>query len=174
MLIPDWVNHLCEQGRLFRISQSWPGLPEARCFIASEPVKNLILGHASNRQEESRAYELRAEIDSFIDGQTIYLRPEGETGTRAWMARLDPASDEVWEIRSLKPRPSLRVFGSIVALDVFVALTWAKRTDLHGRESEEWETAITEFREERNNYFGTAIALTGSYPDAYLSNARLI
>lgn len=174
MLIPDWVNSLCDAGSLFRIHQSWPGLPEVRCFFASESVRNLILGRTTNQQEAKRAYELRAEIDWFIDGRTFILRPDGAEGTRAWMARLYPSSDEIWEIRSMKPRPSIRIFGSIVALDMFVALTWAKRSGLRGRESEEWKTAITEYKRERANYFGTDQPISGSYPDAYLSNVRLI
>ena len=174
MLIPDWIDGLCDARILFRIRQSWPGLPEGRGFYATEIVKNLILGQTTNPQDSKRAYELRAEIDWFIDGRTISLRSDGEGGTNAWMARLDPSGDEVWEIRSMKPRPSLRIFGSIVALDVFVALTWSKRADLHKRESEQWETAIAEFKAERSNCFGSARPISGSYPDAYLSNVRLI
>lgn len=177
MLIPDWVNRLCDAGNLIRIHQSWPGLPEVRCFFASESVRNLILGQTTSQQEKqeaNRAHELRAEIDWFIDGRTFILRPDGERGTKAWMARLYPPGDEIWEIRSMKPRPSLRIFGSIVALDVFVALTWAKRSGLRGRESEEWKAAIAEYKRERTNYFGTSQPVSGSYPNAYLSNVRLI
>ena len=105
MLIPDWIIRLCDEERLFQIHQSWPGLPESRRLFASEAVKNLILGRAANKQEAERAYALRAEIDWFIDGKIIYLRPEGEDGTAALMARLNPSIDEIWEIRSLKPRP---------------------------------------------------------------------
>ncbi len=145
-----------------------------RPFYASETVRALILGPWNDHREEERAYDLRAEIDWFIDGKTIYVRPDSEEGTKAIFARLDPYADEVWTFRSLKPRPSLRIFGTFVEKNVFIALNWARRSDLGPRKSEEWIDAIGQFKIGWQNYFPSFDPLHGSYPDDYLSHARLI
>jgi hypothetical protein len=90
------------------------------------------------------------------------------------MARLNPPSEEVWEIRSLKPKPSLRIFGAFGQRDIFIALIWAKRTALGAAESEPWKEIIKQFKQEWRNYFNEFLPLAGSYPDDYISNARLI
>ena len=78
MFIEERINSLRASGRLFLIPQSWPGLPIERLFYASDSVKTLILGPWNDHNEEKRAYELRAEIDRFIDGKTIFVRAESE------------------------------------------------------------------------------------------------
>ncbi|HVN29243.1 MAG TPA: hypothetical protein VMT64_12180 [Candidatus Binataceae bacterium] len=90
------------------------------------------------------------------------------------MALLEPTSNEVWEIRSVDPKPSIRLFGSFVQKNHFVILTWAWRKELGGRYAKEWRAAIQEFKEEWETYFGRTRPISGSYPDAYLSNARVI
>ena len=59
-----------------------------------------------------------------------------------FMKLLDPKEDEVWEIRSRDPKPSLRVFGRFVAKDVFLATHKAWREDLGAYGSEEWAREI--------------------------------
>ena len=75
---------------------------------------------------------------------------------------------------SVDPKPSIRLFGSFVDKNRFVVLTWAWRKELGGRYAKEWRAAIQELREEWETYFGTDRPISGSYPDAYLSNARVI
>jgi hypothetical protein len=172
MFIEERINSLRASGRLFLIPQSWPGLPIERLFYASDSVKTLILGPLNDHNEEKRAYELRAEIDRFIDGKTIFVRAESEEGTKALLARLNPSADEVWELRSLKPKPSLRIFGTFVEKNSFVALHWAKRTVLGAGDSEEWADAIEQFKTIWQDWFHPFEPLHGSYPDDYLSHAR--
>ena len=117
---------------------------------------------------------LQADLDYFMDGHRIDLRPLESKDRFAYMALLEPSSNEVWEIRSIDPRPSIRLFGSFVSKDHFVALTWAWRKELGGRYAKEWRAAIQEFKEEWQGYFGNLLPLSGSYPDGYLTNARVI
>jgi hypothetical protein len=165
---------------LYRVPQSFPGLPEKRTIYCSAFVRNLATGVNADTEGKIRGRELRADFDYFIDGRKIYLRPLFSRDEPAHMALLEPPDIEVWEIRSIDPSPSLRVFGSFTRKDVFVALTWAARRDLGGQFSKEWRAAIQEFREEWEVYFGTIRPLAGSYDDVnhyehiYLSNARVI
>lgn len=46
------------------------------------------------------------------------------------MKPLDPTEDGVWEIRSRKPKPAVRVFGRFFACDHFIATHWAWRATL--------------------------------------------
>jgi hypothetical protein len=138
------------------------------------------MGLNANAQEKIRARELWADFDYFIDGHRIDLRSLFSLDEYAFMALLEPPEYEVWEIRSIDPVPSLRVFGSFVQRNIFVALTWAARKDLSWRYSNEWKVAIQEYKEEWETYFGVARPHAGSYADAnnyhepYLSNARVI
>jgi hypothetical protein len=174
MSLEDQIKGLCDSGILCLIQQSWPGLPMKRWFYAFETVKTLLLGPWNTQKEADRAMELRAEIDWFIDGKTIYVRPDCEEGTKALLARLHPASDEVWEFRSIKPKPSLRVFGTFARKNIFIASNWEYRTYLGAEDSEEWAEAITQFKSIWQNSFPSLDPLHGSYPNDYLSHARFI
>ena len=67
------------------------------------------------------------------------------------MARLEPARDEVWEIRVDDANPQLRVFGRFAKVDVFVALVGPiRRPDLRGPL---WDAAKRRCREEWANFF---------------------
>lgn len=165
---------------IYDVPQSFPGLQKRRTILCSGFIKNVLTGVNATAEEIMRGRELWANLDYFIDGHRIFLRPLFSTGEPAFMALLEPPPNEVWEIRSIDPSPSLRIFGSFISKDVFVALTWAARKDLQGRYSKEWRVAIQEFKEEWQVYFGNRLPLSGSYAnvnkyqDTYLSNARVI
>lgn len=57
------------------------------------------------------------------------------------MKQLLPPKYEHWELRSRKPKPSLRVFGRFAKPDVFVGTHVRKRADLKGMWSQEFEQA---------------------------------
>jgi hypothetical protein len=177
MSINDRIDELCASGKLIRVLQSWAGLPERRTFYASQSVSDLILGMSGGKGQsfKNRAYELRAEIDHFIDGKLITARPDNEMNKRGWLARLEPTPNEIWEIRSLTPKPSIRILGSIAKKNVFVGLTWAWRKDLGAKESPEWEETIDIFKAEWLLRFGTLRPMSsGDYPHDYLTNIRLV
>ena len=119
-------------------------------------------------------YGLRGQVDYFLDGQRLWVRPDGEEGTKAWFARLEPITDEVWEFRGLKPKPSARIFGTVPYKDCFVGLSWAIRKDLGDRRSAEWVAAIQDFKNTWFELFGDLphAHRNWCYPDDYLSNAR--
>jgi hypothetical protein len=63
-----------------------------------------------------------ATLDNFILGRELRIALEPDHH-HCDMARLDPARDEVWEIRVYDQKPQVRLFGSFAAKDTFVALT---------------------------------------------------
>jgi hypothetical protein len=87
------------------------------------------------------------------------------------MSRLDPDSDEIWEIRVRDPRPGIRIFGSFLSQDVFVALTAVPHECLSVED--DWVRAIKEYKTEWSRYFNSA-PFRGSYPHGYLTNAFIL
>lgn len=176
MSLLDEVNRLCsEPNGLYRVPRSLPeGLHQGRFIYGSGLIRTFLSGADLNKRLQMRVAELQADLDYFMDGRRIDLRPLGSIEEYAYMALLEPPTNEVWEIRSVDPKPSIRVFGSFIHRNHFVVLTWAWRKELGGRYAKEWRAAIQEFKEEWEIYFGSKRPISGRYPDAYLSNARVI
>jgi hypothetical protein len=55
------------------------------------------------------------------------------------MKWLDPQKFEHWEIKSRRPRPSLRIFGRFAKPNVFVGTHVVERTRLGAKWSLDWE-----------------------------------
>ncbi len=89
------------------------------------------------------------------------------------MAQLEPWTDEVWEIRSIDPKPSIRIFGSFTEKDAFVGLTWSFRKDLDGYGGPKWQRAIQIYKTEWRNFFDCA-PMSGEYPYDYLSETVVL
>jgi len=175
MLRQETIKRLTEENQLYLVPQSLPGLPMVREFYATKPVMDLLFAKLADKKLAGIGYGLRGQIDDFIDGKRLWVRPDGEEGTNAWLARLDPVVDEVWEFRALKPKPSVRIFGTVPYKDCFIGLNWAKRKELGDRYSEEWVIAIQYFKDKWLEFFGTPCQHEfWSYPNDYLSNARFI
>lgn len=178
MSILDEVNKRLDEGRLYSVPQKFrsPWYPPGRTIYATGSIKTLVSGIGTTSQEErDRVAELWADLDDFLSGDRMDLRPlDSSDNEFAKMALLEPSSDEVWEYRSVAPSPAFRIFGSFAAKDVFVALTWARRKDLGPKYSKEWRAAIQEFKEEWEINFGNVKPFSGSYPDDYFANARVI
>lgn len=111
----------------------------------------------------ARWSKLRADIDHFVGGGYVnsnLLKP------------LSPARHGVWTLRSVRPRPGLRVFGRFAAPDVFVATHVQERKLLEGKGSQEWEFAKLECEEEWRRLFGDRRPFIGErYTDYITDNA---
>jgi hypothetical protein len=107
-------------------------------------------------------------MDEFIDGVRLTLRSAPRKQSTCFMSQLEPASNEIWEIRCRDPKPGLRIFGSFVQRDIFVALTCAPHECL--MQEEDWNNAIQQYKMEWKKHFSQA-AFTGFYPHDYLTRA---
>jgi hypothetical protein len=74
--------------------------------------------------------QLEADIGHFIEGGYI---------TEDRLKQLEPHKFEHWTLRSLKPRPSFRVFGRFAKPDVFVGTHLVERKSLGAKWSTCWE-----------------------------------
>lgn len=113
----------------------------------------------------------RAVMESFVDGKWITIKSQPKS--RAEMGILCPHEDGVWEIRDVRPRPSLRTLDSFMEKDVFIALAPYERSELGAKKSEGWATALQNYKILWTALFdGHQPMSGGNYPDAYISRAR--
>lgn len=132
MLIDTEVRQAYKDGKLFpaRPIADWAGEP--RAFFMCRPLYDDVqAGKAgSDEKERQRWARLEAQMGSFVEGG--YVNDD-------FIKQLLPPKFEHWELRSRKPRPSLRVFGRFAAPDVFVGTHVVARINLGGMYSPEFE-----------------------------------
>lgn len=80
--------------------------------------------------EVGRWEKLEADISFFVEGGLI---------NRSLIKQLKPKKYEHWTLRSVRPRPSIRVFGRFGSPDLFIGTHAIERHALGGIWSLEWE-----------------------------------
>ena len=115
---------------------------ERTLFISSEINEEFDEETWQDLSISYRYAQLGADFDRYVTGDTI---PVGmapyNKGDNAFMARVSPEDYGIWTIRSVAPKPAIRVFGAFCERDVFVALNTRLRASLGGPESREWAAA---------------------------------
>jgi hypothetical protein len=132
MSIRDDINEAVRAGRLIKAQPIAPWAPQPRVFLMCTPLWSAIIegrGQSTAGQRDRWA-KLQADISHFIEGGRI---------TEDRFKQLDDAKHENWELRSVKPKPSLRVFGRFAEPDVFVGTHVKQRKDLSGKWDLDWE-----------------------------------
>jgi hypothetical protein len=81
-------------------------------------------------QWDERVAKLQSDLEIFVTEKEI---------TPKYLFLLYPAQDAVWEIRSVRNRPSLRVLGRFPIQDVLIVTNFARREDLGGWQSRAWK-----------------------------------
>jgi hypothetical protein len=87
--------------------------------------------------ESFRMGVLSRDLDHFCNGGLITVGRGRESTCR--MKPLDPAENEVWEIRSRDPIPQVRVFGRFCFQDEFVATSAEYRDVLGDPDLSKWQ-----------------------------------
>ena len=100
-------------------------------FLTSDLMTELSKARTSS-VETQRFASLEADLAVFV--QSPALDPK-------YLYRLFPPRDCVWEIRSTRPDPQIRVLGLFAEKDVFVATHHALRSDLGLWDSAAWRIA---------------------------------
>jgi hypothetical protein len=172
MSIADEINFLCSAGRVHRFVPMFAAPKERRVTYVSSDIQALLIDSWSGKAQESRWGYVRADLESFVRDPWITVAADSRRAGPAYMAQLQPPSDETWDIRCRDPQPGIRLLGRFALKDVFIALTWEERLPLKDFGSTEWKEAIARCVVEWNRRFWNQ-PLTGSYPDGYLSGAIL-
>jgi len=102
-----------------RILQARPlSAPRIRSLYLAEELFDAIYETRVNRADTARFVALEATLAEFVTSRT--LDPE-------YLCLLTPTSECVWEIRSVRPKPSMRVFGLFAERDSFIATNFEYR-----------------------------------------------
>src|ERR1019366_4943626 len=122
MLTISDIEFVCETHGDQLSKAIFPGLPARRTLYISEKVRQFITSTAQGMDIKMRERWLtaRAVLESFVDGRWITIKSKPKS--RAEMGILCPHDDGIWEIRDVRPRPSVRILGSFTEKDVFIAL----------------------------------------------------
>jgi hypothetical protein len=137
-------------------------------YVSAE-VLDAVAGPFAKTRDGKRLFEFRQTLDAFVEGgefsiaEDPYVKPSD-----AMLARVDPVDAEIWDIRSIVPKPGIRALGGFVCRDKFIVLTWDWRENLddRGTWSAEIERCIAAWRD----LFGSMGPLKGASLDDYLTN----
>ncbi len=175
MSMRDLIQDAVERGLLTLVEPTMPSDPMIRDLYASPAVYDLVTGPWANKEEEVRCGRLRADFDRFVTGRVIpaALNDPDSKQRDAYLCRLIPAENEVWEIRSRAPRPGIRVFGRFADTDCFVALNWGLRKNLGGRDSREFKQEVRNCLAAWRKAFPSHDAFKGETIDEYVSEKSL-
>lgn len=137
------LNQKIECGELLQWTPQINGDACERTLFISAEINEEFDEETWNDQALGYRYaQLGADFDRYVTGDTISIGMEPyDKGDNAFMARISPAEYGIWAIRSIAPKPAIRVFGAFCERDVFVALITRRRADLGGPESREWKQA---------------------------------
>lgn len=130
MSIYDEIVDRCGRKMLFPLIPIAPGATIRRAMFIGEDLHNTLNSPEGDEAWEERMGNLRADLEHFVTGEEIHWK---------YLFLLSPAKERIWEIRSARDEPSIRVLGLFAAHDTFVSTTWALRADLGGWQSGAWK-----------------------------------
>jgi len=115
-------------------------------MFVGEELWSLLNSAEGDQQWELRVANLQADLETFVEGRAIDPK---------YLFLLYPAREAVWEIRSARDQPSIRVLGLFARRDVFIATNFALREDLGGWDSRAWKDVKRMARTKWGHYFHT-------------------
>lgn len=129
MSIIDLIITRVGDRMLFPLIPKAAGTSAKRAMFIAEDLWNFIQETGPDEDWEERKGFLQADLEVFAGGQPIGPK---------YLFLLYPAREAVWEIRSMKPNPSIRILGRFAARDIFIATNFALRDELGGWQSRRW------------------------------------
>jgi hypothetical protein len=134
------------RGMLIPVVPQAAGSTIRRALFVSEALNAVLNSPVGEEVWEQRVANLRADLEVFVEARTIDPK---------YLFRLYPASDAVWEVRSVRDDPSIRVLGLFAERDIFIATNHAFREELGGWESREWKVVKRTARASWRHMFPT-------------------
>jgi hypothetical protein len=170
MSILDEIDAHVNGGRLFMVNPSNEirahRIPESerRALYISPEIQKFL------ESADPSAPDTEADFDEIILGERfdVALRLDHQY---CRMARLDEASEEVWEIRIYDTKPQLRFFGRFADRDVFIALIGPIRRI---RNTLNWRSIKRQCIADWNKLFTYQPVSNGDDIDVYLSKVDLV
>lgn len=156
--------------RLVRLPPLVPAPPPRRTVWVSEDVFYDVQPPFEDHYDGTRLLQFRGALDAFTNHYKVSVAEDPRSKPwDAFLARVDPVSEEIWDIRSLEPPQGIRCFGAFASLNEFVALTWDYRENIS-----DFNSAVRECAAEWNALFGDIRPHSGGSLDAYLTNYHAV
>lgn len=130
MSIEDEIIDRHGRGMLFPVVPKAAGATIRRALFVDEHLWTALTSPVGDDAWEIRIGKLRADLEIFITEPTIVPK---------YLFLLYRAADAVWEIRSVKDNPSIRVLGQFAKKDIFISTNFALREQLGGWQSRKWK-----------------------------------
>jgi hypothetical protein len=170
MSIRDEIKERMRDGRLYCLEPTIESAQVSRCMFVSRSIHEKIQP-TDDDDHDQRFSALRSDLDKFVTGGQITVAHHPyKKSKKAYIARTDPTSGGIWDIRSIDPRPGLRVLGCFAEVDVFVALEWEFRINLGGPDDKRWRDFIVRCKANWNRTFGPYRPLIGGQTSDFISN----
>jgi hypothetical protein len=153
MSIRDEINSLCASGRLFHVLPVFQGEKVKRdIFVGEEIYPMLDPASLPRNTEGNRQARVRAQLDIFSTGGKLNVGWDPyNKDSSAHIARTDPVTDCIWDIRCTDPNARIRVFGRFTEFNTFVALTWNYRE--HLKTNDDWTAEQERFKQKWRQLF---------------------
>ena len=164
MLTLDEIEAAKQAHAIVAVRPLVPWVPIPRVFFVSPELLDAMEVGGAQPATRDRYQSLRADIDHFVSGGFI------NWGLMKW---LDPKNHEIWELRSVRPRPSLRVFGRFAQPNVFVGTHLAERRSLKGKWSLEFELEKLRAEEIWNRIFNASAPFSAPDYEGYITENAL-
>ena len=123
-----------------------------KLYLRTELYNEIFSPVEDDDLSEERRANLIADLESFITRNSI--SPE-------YLKGLQPKSKGVFEIRSVRPKPSVRVFCFLAAQDTLICTHMVERTELGGFGHISWQHESRQARSYWRALFPTHAPLTG-------------
>jgi hypothetical protein len=129
--VENAIRWWIEQGELFGLEPIAARDRKLRSMYLTRPLFEAMNNPAAEHVE--RFARLEADLEVFVTSPRI---------DPGYLKGLWPPRDGVWAIRSVRPRPSIRVLGFFPMKDRFIATNYALRNDLGAFDSRQWKTEM--------------------------------
>jgi len=131
MSISDEIRARVSEARLFPVKPKNRGRAVLRYLFITDEIRSAI--ESPPNGDVARFAELHADLVSFVVDK--YVSPD-----YLWL--LSPPRDGVWEIRSRRVEPQIRVFGQFAERNIFIGLTYNYRSELGAYDDSNWNYEI--------------------------------
>ncbi len=156
--------------KLFYLPPEISGLVRTREIFVSVEVEANVHPPWQENWDGYRLSQFRGTLDAFTTNQrvSIALKPFDKPGS-AFIAATHPVTYDVWDIRSIDPKPGIRCLGCFGGKDFFIALTWNYRENM-----DDFDAEVERCRSVWKLLFDPIPPFRGRDPDEYVSHNKVV
>ena len=144
MSIKQEVASLVDGGKLRLVTPKVPSDRSLRKLYLTKELFDKVYEEKEGLSEIEMFANLIADLEVFVTSETIDL---------GYLWCLEPSKDGIWEIRSTRQEPQIRVFGVFAAKNIFVGTHHKLRGELGNKNSEQWKIEIRRAKSIWRNLF---------------------